>query len=89
MTEWKELGRFFVGLAGEITNNVTRQFQNEGQSFTNKLAGLLTVTSAQGVSQVVGSFDGEPFKFRHWIKSTEKYLLLLGEMTTNQKGLLT
>ena len=34
------------------------------------------------------SFDGEPTKFRDWIKSIEKYVLW-GEMTTNQKGLLT
>ena len=28
------------------------------------------------VSQVVGPFDGEPTKFRNWIKSVEKYVLL-------------
>ena len=78
MAEWEELGRFIVRLAGEITNNVTRGLQNVGQSFTNQLAGLSTVISAQGVSQVVGSFDGEPTKYRDWIKSIEKYVLLAG-----------
>ena len=37
----------------------------------------------------MGSFDGEPTKFRDWIKSIEKYVLLAGDLTTNQKGLLT
>ena len=41
-------------LAGEITNYATRGLKNGGQSFTNLLAHLLTVVSAQGVSQVVG-----------------------------------
>ena len=75
MTEQEEAGRFLVGLTGEITNNVTRRLQNVGQSFTNQLAGLLTVISAQGVFQVGGSFDRKPTKFRDWIKSIEKYVL--------------
>ena len=40
MAEQEELGRFQVGLAGEITNNITNRLQNVGQSFTNQLAGL-------------------------------------------------
>ena len=36
MAEWEELGRFLVGLVGEITNNVTRGFQIVGQSFTDQ-----------------------------------------------------
>ena len=87
MAEWEKLGRFLAGLAGGITNNVTRGMQNV--SFTNQIAGLLTVISAQGISQVVGSFNGEPTKYRDLIKSIEKYVLLAGGMTTNQKGLLT
>ena len=39
MAEWEELGRFLVGLAGEITNNVTRGLKNVGQRFTDQLAG--------------------------------------------------
>ena len=64
MAQWENLGIFLVGLAGEITNNVTRGLQNVGKSFTKQLSGLLTVVSAQGVSQVVGSLDGEPTKFK-------------------------
>ena len=69
MAEQKELHRFLEGLASEITNNVARGLQNIGESFTNQLAGLLTGISAQGVSQIVGSFDVEPAKYRDWIKS--------------------
>ena len=76
MDEWEELGRFLVGLAGGITNNVIRGLQNVSQSFTNQLTGLLTVISVQGVSQGVGSFDWEPTKYRSWIKSFEKYVFL-------------
>ena len=72
MAEQEEFGRLLVGLAGKVTNNVTSTFQSVGQSFKNQFAGLLTVISAQGVSQVVGSFDGEPTKFRDLIKSFEK-----------------
>ena len=75
MAEQEELCRFFVGLAGAITNIVTRGLQNVEQSFTNHLAGLLNVISAHGVSQVVDSFGGEPTKFRDWIKSVQKYVL--------------
>ena len=47
MAEQEKLGRFSVGLAVEITNNVTRGLQNACQSFTNQLLGLLTVISVQ------------------------------------------
>ena len=30
------------------------------------------------VSQIVGVFEGDPTKFRDWIKSIEKYILLAG-----------
>ena len=84
MAEWEEHGRFLVGLAGEITNNEIRELQNVGQSFTNQIAGLLTVISAQGVSQVMGLLGWEPLKYRDWIKSIEKFVLLAVE-DDNQK----
>ena len=89
MTEWQELGRFLVGLAGEITNNETWGLQNICKGFANQLAGLLTDISAQGVYQVVGSFEGEPTKVRDWIKSIEKYMMFAGRVIANQKGLHT
>ena len=49
--EQEEFGRFLVGLAGEITNNVIRGLQNVSLNFTNQLTGLLTIISAKGVSQ--------------------------------------
>ena len=76
-----------MGLAGEITNNVTRGLQNVGQSFTNWLAGLSTVIRAQRISQVVGSFDGGPTKYRDWIKSIQKYVLLAGGDDNQLKSL--
>ena len=82
-----ELGRFLVGLATEITNNITGRLQNVGHSYTNQLAGLSTVISGQGVSQVLGSIDGEPTKFRDWIKSIEKYVLLEGGDDNQSKRL--
>ena len=53
MTEKEELGRFLVGLDSEITNNVTSGIAKlYDQSFTNQLAGLLTVICAHVVSKV-------------------------------------
>ena len=36
MADWEELGKFLVGLAGEIPNNVTMGLQDVGQSFTSQ-----------------------------------------------------
>ena len=85
MAEWEELSIFLVWLASEIIKNKTRGFQNVGHSFTNQLAGLLTVISAHGVSQVViSSFGEEPTKFRDLI---EKYMLLAGGDDNQSKRL--
>ena len=46
----------------------------------------MIVISAQGVSQVVDSFDEEPTKSRDWIKSIEKYVLLVGVEDNQSKG---
>ena len=61
--------------------------QNVGQSFTDQLAGLLNVISAQGVSQVVDSFDGELTKFLEWIKSTENCRILAGGVDNESERL--
>ena len=45
----------------------------------------MAVISVQGVSQVVVSFDGEPTKFRDWIKSIENYMLLAGGNNQSKK----
>ena len=67
-----------MGLATEITNNVTGGLQEVEQNFSSQLSTLSTVISAQGVSQMVGVFEGDPTKFRDWIKSIERFILLAG-----------
>ena len=47
-----------------------------GKDFSTQLTNLSTIISAQGVSKIVGVFDGDPTKFRDCIKSIEKYILL-------------
>ena len=39
---------------------------------------LSIVISAQGISQLVDVFEGDPTKFKDWMKSIEKYILLVG-----------
>ena len=67
-----------MDLATEITNNATGGLQEVGQNISSPLSKLPTVISAQGVSQIVGVFDGDPTKFRNLIKSIEMYILLAG-----------
>ena len=69
MTLW-----FLVGLAGEISSEVKRSMQDVGQGFTKHLANLSIVISNEGISQVIEVVEGNPSKFRNWIKSIEKYL---------------
>ena len=78
MAQQEELCRFLMGSANEISVNVTEGFHEVGKSFSTQLANLPTVINAQGVSQIVGTFEGEPSNFRDWIKSIEKYILLAG-----------
>ena len=45
-----------------------------GAAFDNKaiqMAGLSTVTGAQGVAQIITAFEGDPKTFKAWIKSNE------------------
>ena len=71
MAQQEELGRFLVGLTNEISVNVTAGFHEVGKNFTTQLENLSTVISAQGMSQIFGTFEGEPSNFRDWIKSIE------------------
>ena len=68
----EEFGRFLVSLAGDISNQVKTGIKDASQGFSDQLTKLSTVISTQGVSQVVGVFEGEPDKFRDWINSIEK-----------------
>ena len=74
----EDVGRFLVGLAGEISSYFSQGIQNASQGFSAQLTNLSTAISAQGVSQVVGLFDGDSSKYQDWIKSLEKYTLLSG-----------
>ena len=76
MAQQEEVHRFLVGLATESTQNVTGGLQEVGQTFSSQLSKLSTVLSAQGVSQIVGVFEGDPTKFRDGMKSIEKYIRL-------------
>ena len=76
MEQQEELGRFLVGLATEITNNVTGGLQEVGQNFSPQLSKFSAVINAQGVSQIVGVFEGDHTKCRDWMKLIEKYILL-------------
>ena len=58
----EDVGRFLVGLAGEISSNFSQGIQNASQGFSAQLTNLSTAISAQGVSQVVGLFDGDSSK---------------------------
>ena len=68
MAQQEECGIFLVCLATEITYNVTRGLQEVGQNFSSQLSKLSAVISTQGVSQIVGVFEGDATKFRDWIK---------------------
>ena len=46
-----------------------------------------TTISAQGISQVVGSFDGEPTIYGDWIELIEEYMLLGGVDDSQSKRL--
>ena len=61
--------------------------QEVSQDFTKHLANLSTFISTQGVSQVVRGFESDPSKFRDWIKSIKKYVLLAGRNDNQTKKL--
>ena len=64
MAQQEELGRFLVGVANEISVNVTGGLHEVGKSFSTHLANLSTVISAQGVSQIVGTFERGTIKIQ-------------------------
>lgn len=52
--------------------DVARVFQNLAVEMGN----VSTALGAQGVNQIVLPFEGEPKKFKEWVKSIEKYAVL-------------
>ena len=54
--------------------------QDIGVVFDNlarQMAGLTTAVGAQGIAQMVPSFDGTPSKYKNWIRDIEKYGYLI------------
>lgn len=53
--------------------------QDVAQAFQNlaaEMGNVSTALGAQGVNQIVLPFEGEPKKFKEWVKSIEKYAAL-------------
>ena len=59
----EDVCRFLVGPAGEISSKFSQGIQNASQGFSAQLTNLSTAISAQGVSQVVGLFDGDSSRY--------------------------
>ena len=48
------------------------------QYLAREMANVSSALNAQGVSQIVQCFDGNPKHFRDWVKQIEKYCKLTG-----------
>ena len=59
-------------MAADPNANVAQAFQNLALEMTNVSSAL----GAQGISQIVTPYEGEPKKFKEWVKSIEKYAVL-------------
>ncbi len=46
------------------------------QQLAREMANVSSALSAQGISQIVHTFDGNPKNFRDWIKQIDKYCKL-------------
>lgn len=56
------------------------QAQAQAQIFLNinrELTSVSQALTAQGISNTVSKFDGNPKNFREWVKSIEKYATLV------------
>lgn len=43
---------------------------------SNQITGLTTTIGAQSVAQIIKIFDGDPKRYKEWVKSVEKYTVL-------------
>ena len=46
------------------------------QNLAAEMGNVSTALGAQGVNQIIQPFEGEPKKFKEWVKSIEKYAVL-------------
>ena len=53
--------------------NVAQVFQN----FALEMSNVLTALGTHGIKQIVTPFEGEPKKYKQWIKSIGKYAVLM------------
>lgn len=54
------------------------QFYGMFKTMGEQLSGLTTTVGAQGVAKVIKPFDGNSKEFKEWVKSIEKYSMLVG-----------
>ena len=56
-------------------------------NLTQELTNVSQVLTAQGISNIVLRFDGNPKNYREWIKSTEKYTVLVNVPEAHKKSI--
>ena len=65
--------------AGAAFQHLSTQLAASGDAYatlSNQMANLTSAIGAHGISQFIPPFEGDPSKFKQWIKSIEKYALL-------------
>ncbi|MEW8543127.1 MAG: hypothetical protein AB2693_06290 [Candidatus Thiodiazotropha sp.] len=65
--------------AGTAFQHLSAQMAASGEAYaalTNQMSNLTSAIGAHGISQFITPFEGEPAKFKPWVKSIEKYALL-------------
>lgn len=65
--------------AGTAFQHLSAQMAASGDAYaalTNQMSHLTSAIGAHGISQFITPFEGDPTKFKAWIKSIEKYALL-------------
>ena len=65
--------------AGAAFQHLSMQLAASGDAYatlSNQMANLTSAIGAHGISQFIPPFEGDPSKFKQWIKSIEKYALL-------------
>ncbi len=57
------------------------------QQLHTQLSGIATILSAQKVDSAVTKFNGEPRKFKTWVKDIEKHRIILNGATDSAKAI--
>lgn len=56
------------------------------QTQVDRLSSIMLLLGTQNAQQTIEKYAGEPKKFQHWIKSIEKYVLLIHGDAESKKG---